>query len=56
MPHAHLESERRAQGICDQGPLCMGGYVLVESRLYAGKERIHGLLGLGVGHLAGDMQ
>ena len=40
----------------DQGPLCMGGYVLVESRLYAGKERVHGLLSLGAGHLAGDVQ
>ena len=34
----------------------MGGYVLVESRLYAGEERVHSLLSLGVGRLAGDMQ
>ena len=34
----------------------MGGYVLVESRLYAGKECVHGLLSLGAGRLAGDMQ
>ena len=34
----------------------MGGYVLVESRLYAGKECIHGLLSLGAGRLVGDVQ
>ena len=34
----------------------MGGYVLVESRLYAGKERVHGLLSLGVDCLVGDVQ
>ena len=56
MPHAHLELERHAQGVNDQGPLCMGRYMVVESRLYAGKERINGLLSLGMGHLAGDMQ
>ena len=55
-PHAHLKLECRAQGVRNQGPLCMGGYVLVESRLYAGKERIHSLLSLGTGCLVGDMQ
>ena len=30
--------------------------MLVESRLYAGKEHIHGLLRLGAGCLAGDME
>ena len=34
----------------------MGGYVLVESRLYAGKERVLGPLDLGMGCLAGDVQ
>ena len=56
MPHAHLELERRAQGVHDQGPLCMGRYVVVESRLYARKESINGLHSLGMGSLAGDMQ
>ena len=56
MPHTHLELECHVQGIRYQRPLCIGGYVLVESRLYAGKERVHGLLSLGVGRLAGDVQ
>ena len=30
--------------------------MLVESRLYAGKEHIHSLLSLGAGHLVGDVQ
>ena len=34
----------------------MGRYVVVESRLYAGKERVNGLLSLGTGCLAGDVQ